>query len=589
MQFPPWRRRLCARAAPASQCLRCRLVIPYGYESAGFAPIAVFRGGGRAAALRPRRRGAAHLAAASLARDPLARGRPRRAAFPSDAPPRRAHAPRRPPAGGSAAGHRPARAHRARAARDGDGRPRAAADRLRLARRLRCAARAAEGVQKRAARRQARAARNALARPGCGARRGRARFRAPPSTSRGGGAPRPSGRAARTLRHCTAGKASPGRRQREGRPVRAGGRTLRHHPAPDCAAPVRYRRAAGRAGRHLAQHRPGGDPDADGSEPRLERPRRGDRSGVGGQPRPPRRGLPRARRPPSAPRSLARVAARQAGGARTRIYRARAHPGALAVLVHPSIDPVAFSIGPLAVRWYGLMYLLGFAAGWWLGLRRIAKGVAPVTRPQFDDLIFLAVLGVILGGRLGYVLFYKPAYYAAHPLEIFAVWQGGMSFHGGLLGVMLAMAFAAWRHRIDYLHLMDFVAPLVPLGLAAGRLGNFINGELWGRVTTVPWGMVFRGAGDLPRHPSQLYQFALEGLALFILLWWFSSKPRPRGQVSALFLIGYGTLRFIAEFAREPDAFLGYLAFGLSMGQWLCLPMIAGGIALWGWSRRASG
>ena len=210
------------------------------------------------------------------------------------------------------------------------------------------------------------------------------------------------------------------------------------------------------------------------------------------------------------------------------------------MLVHPQIDPIAFSIGPLAVRWYGLMYLAGFAAGWWLGLRRIAAGRAPITRAQFDDLIFLTVLGVVLGGRLGYVLFYKPAHYAANPLEIFAIWQGGMSFHGGLLGVMLAMAFAAWRHRVDYLRLMDFVAPLCPLGIAAGRMGNFINGELWGRVTDVPWGMVFRGAGDLPRHPSQLYQFALEGIALFVLLWWFSSKPRPRGQVCGLFLIGYG-------------------------------------------------
>ena len=256
------------------------------------------------------------------------------------------------------------------------------------------------------------------------------------------------------------------------------------------------------------------------------------------------------------------------------------------VLVHPSIDPIAFAIGPLAVRWYGLMYLAGFAAGWWLGLRRIGRGDAPVTRRQFDDLLFLAVLGVILGGRLGYVLFYKPAHYLANPLEIFAIWQGGMSFHGGLLGVMLAMAFAAWRHRIDYLRLMDFVAPLCPLGIAAGRMGNFINGELWGRVTDLPWGMVFRGAGDAPRHPSQLYQFALEGVALFIILWWYSGKPRPRGAVSALFLIGYGVFRFVAEFGREPDAFLGYLAMGLTMGQWLCLPMIAGGLWLFAWSRR---
>ncbi len=256
------------------------------------------------------------------------------------------------------------------------------------------------------------------------------------------------------------------------------------------------------------------------------------------------------------------------------------------MLVHPNIEPVAFSIGPLAVRWYGLMYLAGFATGWWLGLSRIKRGAAPVSRIQFDDLLFLAVLGVILGGRLGYVLFYKPGHYASHPLEIFALWQGGMSFHGGLLGVMAAMLFAARRHGIDYLRLMDFVAPLCPLGLAAGRMGNFINGELWGRVTDLPWGMVFRGAGDAPRHPSQLYQFALEGLALFALLWWFSSRPRPRGQVSAVFLIGYGAFRFLAEFAREPDAFLGTLAFGMTMGQWLCVPMIAGGLWLLAWSRR---
>ncbi len=256
------------------------------------------------------------------------------------------------------------------------------------------------------------------------------------------------------------------------------------------------------------------------------------------------------------------------------------------MLVHPNFDPIAFSLGPLAVRWYGIMYLAGFAAGWWLGLRRIAQGLAPVTRAQFDDLLFLAVLGVILGGRLGYVLFYKPAYYAAHPLEIFAIWQGGMSFHGGLLGVMLAMAFAARRHGVEWLRIMDFVAPLVPLGLAAGRMGNFINGELWGRATDLPWGMVFRGAGELPRHPSQLYQFALEGVALFALLWWFSSKPRPRGQVSALFLAGYGAFRFVAELAREPDSFLGYLALGLTMGQWLSVPMIAGGALLFAWSGR---
>jgi phosphatidylglycerol:prolipoprotein diacylglycerol transferase len=255
------------------------------------------------------------------------------------------------------------------------------------------------------------------------------------------------------------------------------------------------------------------------------------------------------------------------------------------VLTHPNIDPIAFSIGPLAVRWYGLMYLAGFAIGWWLGLKRISRNQSPITRQQLDDLLFLIVLGVILGGRLGYVLFYKPGYYAAHPAEIIAIWQGGMSFHGGLLGVMIAMVYAARRHHIDWLRLMDFIAPLIPPGIAAGRLGNFINAELPGRVTDVPWAMLFPGV-EGARHPSQLYQFALEGVTLFFFLWWFSSKPRPRGQVSAMFLIGYGVLRFVAEFAREPDSFIGYLALGFTMGQWLCLAMVAGGIALYAWSRR---
>jgi phosphatidylglycerol:prolipoprotein diacylglycerol transferase len=167
------------------------------------------------------------------------------------------------------------------------------------------------------------------------------------------------------------------------------------------------------------------------------------------------------------------------------------------------------------------------------------------------------------------------------------VWQGGMSFHGGLLGVMATMTFAAWRHRVPYLRLMDFAAPLVPPGIAAGRLGNFINGELWGRASDVPWAMVFRHAGPEPRHPSQLYEFALEGVALFIVLWWFSSRPRPRGQVSALFLIGYSLFRFIAEFFREPDNYLGFLTMGMTMGQWLCVPMFLGGIGLFLWSRRS--
>jgi phosphatidylglycerol:prolipoprotein diacylglycerol transferase len=257
------------------------------------------------------------------------------------------------------------------------------------------------------------------------------------------------------------------------------------------------------------------------------------------------------------------------------------------VLQHPGFDPVAIQIGPLAIRWYGLMYLVGFAISYGLGRLRIARGLAGrVTVQVLDDLLFYCVLGTILGGRLGYVLFYKPGYYLQHPLEAFAVWQGGMAFHGGFLGVLVALWWVARKHRLRWLEITDFFAPLSPLALAAGRLGNFINGELWGRVTDVPWGMVFNGAGPQPRHPSQLYQFALEGVALFVILWVYSARPRPTGAVSALFLVGYGVARFAAEFFREPDDFLGLLALDLSMGQWLSLPMIAAGVALYAWSRR---
>ncbi|HMM72246.1 MAG TPA: prolipoprotein diacylglyceryl transferase [Rhodocyclaceae bacterium] len=249
------------------------------------------------------------------------------------------------------------------------------------------------------------------------------------------------------------------------------------------------------------------------------------------------------------------------------------------MLIHPQFDPVAIQLGPLAVRWYGLMYLLGFGLFAWLGRRRAAA--AGLDARAIDDLLFYGVVGVILGGRLGYVLFYKPAYYLAHPLEIIAVWTGGMSFHGGFLGVLLAIGLYARRTARPWLALTDFIAPLVPLGLAAGRLGNFINGELPGRVTDVPWAMVFPQFDLLPRHPSQLYQFALEGLLLFALLWSYSARPRPTGAVSAAFLIGYGAFRFIAEFGREPDSFLGLIAFGMSMGQWLSLPMIVAGLWLW--------
>lgn len=264
------------------------------------------------------------------------------------------------------------------------------------------------------------------------------------------------------------------------------------------------------------------------------------------------------------------------------------------MLLHPQINPVALQLGPLAVHWYGLTYLAAFGLFMWLGVRRLQhepyasmRGAQAWSRGDVEDFLFLGVLGVVLGGRLGYCLFYKPLYYAAHPLEVFAVWQGGMSFHGGLLGVIVAMLWFARTRKKPLLQVADFVAPCVPTGLAAGRVGNFINGELWGRVASpdLPWGMVFRGAGDLPRHPSQVYQFLLEGLLLFVLLWWYARKPRAQGQVSAAFLFGYGVFRFTAEYFREPDAHLGLLALGMSMGQWLCVPMILGGMGLWWWAR----
>jgi phosphatidylglycerol:prolipoprotein diacylglycerol transferase len=257
------------------------------------------------------------------------------------------------------------------------------------------------------------------------------------------------------------------------------------------------------------------------------------------------------------------------------------------MLVHPQFDPIAFSVGPLAVRWYGLMYLIGFVLFVVLGRHRARQNMLTGWRPRdIDDMLYYGVFGVILGGRLGYVLFYKPLYYLQHPLEVLALWQGGMSFHGGFLGVIFAMWLFARGRRKRWLDVTDFIAPLVPLGLAAGRLGNFINGELWGRVTQGPWGMVFPQAGPEPRHMSQLYQFGLEGLLLFVVLWLYTRRRRPTGATSGLFLVGYGGCRFVAEFAREPDAFLGPLALGLSMGQWLSLPMIVAGIGLMIWAYR---
>jgi phosphatidylglycerol---prolipoprotein diacylglyceryl transferase len=264
-------------------------------------------------------------------------------------------------------------------------------------------------------------------------------------------------------------------------------------------------------------------------------------------------------------------------------------------LTYPRIDPVAIQFGPVAIHWYGLTYLAAFGLFMLLALRRLhhqpfasVQGPGAWTRKDVEDMLFLGVLGVVIGGRLGYCLFYKPAYYATHPLEIFYVWQGGMSFHGGMLGVIASQWWFARSRSKPFWQVMDFVAPCVPTGLAAGRIGNFINGELWGRAAdaSLPWAMVFPQSGAMiPRHPSQIYQFLLEGLLLFVLLWLYARKERREAQVSAAFLIGYGVFRFIAEYFREPDAHLQWLqqATGLSMGQWLCIPMIVAGVLLWAW------
>lgn len=259
------------------------------------------------------------------------------------------------------------------------------------------------------------------------------------------------------------------------------------------------------------------------------------------------------------------------------------------MIQYPDIDPVAFSLGPLTVHWYGLMYLLGFAAAWWLALRRSQRPWSPVRRDQVEDLIVYGAFGVIIGGRLGYVFFYGFDQWIGDPLWLFRLWEGGMAFHGGLLGVIVAMVIYARRIGQPLLALTDFAAPLVPIGLGLGRLGNFIGQELWGRATDVPWAMVFpRDPDALARHPSQLYQFALEGVVLFIVLFWFSSRPRPTGSVGGLFLVLYGLFRFIVEFYREPDAHLGFALFDwVTRGQLLSLPMIVAGAALmtWAWFR----
>jgi len=252
------------------------------------------------------------------------------------------------------------------------------------------------------------------------------------------------------------------------------------------------------------------------------------------------------------------------------------------VLSYPAIDPVAIAIGPVKIHWYGLAYLAGLGFAWWLALRRSRLPGSPLNRRQVDDLIFFAALGVVLGGRIGYALFYGGERLAEDPTWLLRVWEGGMAFHGGFLGVVLASGFLARRDGIPFGRLLDFVAPLVPLGLALGRLGNFIGQELWGRPAAVPWAMVFpEDPLQLARHPSQLYQFALEGMLLFAVLLWFTRRPRPTWAASGVFALGYGLLRSFAEFFREPDAHLGFQAFGwVTRGQLLCLPMIIVGLFL---------
>ena len=251
------------------------------------------------------------------------------------------------------------------------------------------------------------------------------------------------------------------------------------------------------------------------------------------------------------------------------------------MLTFPNIDPVAVDLGIIQIRWYGISYIAGILGAWALLHYRAKSGRFNWTTEQVADLIFYGILGVILGGRLGSVLFYNLPYYLDHPLDVVKVWQGGMSFHGGLLGVIIAVWLYGRKINKAFFEATDFLAPVVPVGLFTGRIGNFINAELWGKPADVPWAMVFPNAGALPRHPSQLYEAFLEGLCLFIILWWFSTRPRPLMAVSALFLLCYGLFRFAVEFMREPDAHLGYLGFGwLTMGQVLSLPMILIGIVL---------
>lgn len=264
------------------------------------------------------------------------------------------------------------------------------------------------------------------------------------------------------------------------------------------------------------------------------------------------------------------------------------------MFVRPDIDPVAFSIGPLAVHWYGLMYLLSFLIGWGLAVLRTRKLHVSWRTEEVGDLLFYVVLGVVLGGRLGYVLLYQPGFFLAHPLKILAVWDGGMSFHGGMLGVFLAALWFARKTGRTLFQITDFIAPIVPVGLFFGRIANFINGELAGRVVAsdIPWAMIYPEIDQQARHPSELYEAGLEGLVLFAILWLYSIKPRPRAALSGLFLVGYGAFRFICEFFRMPDPFAGFVAFGwMTLGQVYSAPMIllGMGMLIWAYTRNKAG